>query len=86
MTGPLTDTQERDLDRLVSALHGTSDSPAGKVETLELAALTHLAEDELEDLIADDLERCQGCGWWHEPGHLTHDNDADDGRCDDCVG
>jgi hypothetical protein len=78
MNAPLTPEQ---YDLVLERLRGTSESVSSVLEHLEIDA----DPTDVEDQLADDIESCEGCSWWFEPGELTGDGSQDEpGLCDDC--
>lgn len=76
------------LENVGRWLLGTLNTIEGAIEHFDLA---YLDPSDIEDQLLDiNVERCQGCGWWHESGDLTPDpeeegNDEElTGYCIDC--
>lgn len=76
----LTYEQAREL---AGSLQGTCDSIQIAIERMNLDP-DDFEVDEVEAQVCEHgVERCEGCGWWHESGELV--NEAGDVvGCDQC--
>lgn len=72
------------IEELAGILQGTCRSIESGVTQMGLED-DEYDTAEIEDALADHIELCQGCEWWHEPSELAPvDDDGPVGYCDDC--
>jgi len=71
------------LTELAEYIEGTASSIEAGLESIGLIAADYDATDVEAQLLEEDCERCELCGWWYESCELAKDDDQL-GYCDDC--
>ena len=73
-----------DQDRLAYHLLGTCLDVEAALTALNISCSVENALD----AVAEDVETCDGCGWWFEPSDLVgvdeDDGVQESGKCEDC--
>lgn len=76
----MSEISQANIEGMVSALVGTSDSVIAVMFRLDI----DYPVDEMEAALADDLQRCQGCDVWGEPSEFVSEDDTPHDNCIDC--
>lgn len=71
------------MDEIADSIKGTCDSEDKWVEILEDWGFYVDSDDIVDYLLDRNIERCSGCGWWHESHELVNE-DNDIVGCEQC--